>query len=63
MADPIIGPQRGDIWDVVNASSEAILVADLTLGGFSIMMVRGLGSLAMMKNHGEPPKVLSALSM
>lgn len=27
MADPIIGPQRADIWDVVSASSEAILVA------------------------------------
>ena len=25
MADPIIGPQKADIWDVVSASSEAIL--------------------------------------
>ena len=33
-ADPIIGPQRADIWDVVSASSEAILVAGLTLAGF-----------------------------
>ena len=57
MADLIIGRQRADIWDVVSASSEAIL------GGFSIMMIRGLGSLAMMKNHCEPPKVLYALSM
>lgn len=63
MADPIIGPQRADIWDVVSASSEAILVAGLTLGGFFIVMIRGLGSLAMMKNHCEPPKVLYALSM
>lgn len=51
MADPIIGPQRADIWDVVSASSEAILVASLTLGGFFIIMIRGLRSLATMKNH------------
>ena len=48
MADPIIGPQRADIWDVVSTSSEAILVAGLTLSGFFIMMIRGLRSLAMM---------------
>ena len=62
MADPIIGTQRADIWDVVSASSEAILVAGLTLGGFFIIMIRGLRSLATMKNHREPSKVLYALS-
>ena len=51
MADPIIGTQRADIWDVVSASSEAILVAGPTLGGFFIIMIRGLRSLATMKNH------------
>ena len=51
MADPIIGTQRADIWDVVSASSEAILVAGLTLGGFFIIMIRGLRRLATMKNH------------
>lgn len=51
MADPIIGPQRADIWDVVSASSEAILVAGLTLGGFFYYNDQRTGSLAMMKNH------------
>ena len=48
---------------MVSASSEAILVAGLTLGGFFIMMIRGQWSLAMKKNHCEPPKVIYALSM
>ena len=59
-ADPIIGPQGADIWDAVSASSEAILVAGLTLAGFFMMMIIGLGSLAMKKLHCEPPEVLCA---
>ena len=51
IADPIIDPPRADIWDVVTASSEAIPAAGLTLAGFFIMMIGGLGSLAMKKTH------------